>query len=112
MSLVLVQEHADNADQAARALAQAQERCDAGDDAAARRYAKQSLLLQPEGNPAATVLLAWLERFGEGSTVDLAVKRVLAAPDHYAVICAPRFSFPSRTEYLKLSLLLREPAST
>ena len=110
------QEHRDASDDAAvtaaTALSMAQQRRDAGDDAAALGLVQQSLRLQPEGNPAASVLLAWLQKFGVGSPADTAVKRVLlAGKDYYAVLGAPRFTYPSRAEYLRLSLLIHPDKS-
>ena len=80
-----------------------------GDDEKALELVETSLRLsRGADNPQAQVLKAWLTRFGKGSEADTAVRRVLAVRqgDFYGVLGMPRFAAPSRSEYLKLSLLL------
>ena len=102
-------------DDADKALDMAQARMEAGDDVEARRWAEKSARLRPSGNPAAAVLLAWLDRFGHGSVVDRQVRAVLAAPDLYAVLSQPRFVRPdpgaAHKEYLRLSRMLHPDKS-
>ena len=76
-----------------------------GDDSTARRLVKTSLEQCPTDD--ARALLAWLDKYGDGTVFDQAAKRVLHAPDHYAVFELPKYSLVDDKEihkrFLKLS---------
>ena len=100
-------------DDAQQALDLAYKKQEEGDDEEAFRWAQNSLRLRPEGNMA-KVLVQWLERFGKGSEVDTAVRRVLRAPDFYAVLGLKRFTQPdaeTHKGFLRLSRMLHPDKS-
>ena len=91
-------------------LQRARERHEAGDDEAALKHCEKSLKLCE--NAAALRLQGHIRKYGAGSSAALAVEKVLAAADHYAVLELPATAKTYVTEadvkraYKRLSLTL------
>lgn len=81
-----------NAEAAAEALGLAQQRHAEGDDARALRLAEKALKMD-ETLEAASSLLDFLAKFGDGSENSRLVQEVLNAKDHYAVFGLTRVTF-------------------